>query len=128
VPVAFYARLRTTKTFSKSSIIVFDEVVTNVGKGYNSATGKFMAPTKGVYLFTWSAMSDAGKQSHPSLCVNGNEAGQNAQNNLRGGAYINASNTAVLVLKRGDIVYIKDFLSTGQYRGKYSTFNGVLLG
>jgi hypothetical protein len=120
--------MTSTKTFSRGSIIVFDKVFTNVGNGYDSATGKFTAPTKGVYLFTWSAMSDAGKMSHPGLYVNGTLSGQNAQNNLRGGAYINASNSAVLVIKKGDTVYIKDMESKGQYRGKFSTFNGVLLG
>lgn len=127
MPAAFYAQMKSTKTFSGGSIIVFDEVVTNQGNVYNSATGKFTAPTKGVYLFTWSAMSDPGKMSHPHLYVNGKVTGQTADNNSRGRGYINASNTAVVVLKKGDIVCIRD-PNTAQYRGKYSSFNGVLLG
>lgn len=56
--VAFTALIKDSKfdseTLRKNSVIVYDYVETNIGNGYNSTSGMFVAPYSGTYAFTWS--------------------------------------------------------------------------
>nr|XP_034334312.1 complement C1q tumor necrosis factor-related protein 3-like [Crassostrea gigas] len=60
-PIAFYAYFGNDfKSMPKGSTFVFDVVETNLGNGYNKATGIFTAPSSGLYAFTWTVQA-AGK-------------------------------------------------------------------
>lgn len=60
-PIAFYAYFSNDfKSMPKGSTFVFDVVETNLGNGYNKATGIFTAPSSGLYAFTWTVQA-AGK-------------------------------------------------------------------
>ena len=55
--------------------IVFDRVITNVGNGYNTQTGHFIAPSNGTYHFN-VVVSAQGRQKvqrasvlHPSIIL-----------------------------------------------------------
>ena len=47
-------------TLGEHSILVFDDVVFNVGDGYDPHTGIFTAPVSGVYSFFLTQMSSDG--------------------------------------------------------------------
>ncbi|XP_052761733.1 complement C1q-like protein 2 [Mya arenaria] len=47
----FHARSPQTSILSTGEVIVYKTVETNLGNGYSSTTGKFTAPTRGLYLF-----------------------------------------------------------------------------
>jgi len=50
--VAFFVGLtENVGPISKSSSVVFDRVVTNVGSAYDVETGRFTAPVNGTYQF-----------------------------------------------------------------------------
>ncbi|XP_061184480.1 complement C1q-like protein 4 [Saccostrea echinata] len=129
-PVAFHAEMGPRKTIDRGQTWIYDKVITNEGNGYNSATGKFIAPAKGLYLFAWSSLSDPGKQSHAGLIVNGKMMGRQSLNNIHGGSkWITAGNTIILVLQKGDNVYIKDVHGrVAELNGPWTTFSGVQLG
>lgn len=41
--------------------VIFNQVSLNEGNAYDTASGKFTAPTDGVYFFSWGILSDSGK-------------------------------------------------------------------
>lgn len=57
--VVFHAETGSSKkTYQKGSVWIYDKVVTNVGNAYNPSTGKFVAPTGGIYQFNWYTLSN----------------------------------------------------------------------
>jgi hypothetical protein len=45
-------------TFNEHVILVFETVVVNEGEHYDPYDGVFVAPHKGVYLFSWTVSGD----------------------------------------------------------------------
>ncbi|XP_062594064.1 complement C1q-like protein 2 [Saccostrea cucullata] len=129
LPIAFHAEMGSDKTIASGQTWIYDKIITNVGKGYDPTTGKFIAPDKGLYLFAWSSLSDPGKQSHAGLVVNGKVMGRQGLNNINGGQkWVTAGNTIILVLQKGDNVYIRDVHGrVAELLGPWTTFSGVQL-
>uniref|UniRef100_K1PU36 Complement C1q-like protein 4 n=1 Tax=Magallana gigas TaxID=29159 RepID=K1PU36_MAGGI len=104
--VAFYAYM--SQDFPNpgaSHTLVFDTVVTNVGSGYHSTTGVFLAPETGVYVFSWS-MRLANGEYHQAELVHNYQ--------VMGVAYLYAptgdhtvSETIVIHVNQGDDVYLR---------------------
>ncbi|CAG2203646.1 unnamed protein product [Mytilus edulis] len=46
-------------SMANRDIILFDKTEANYGVGYNTSTGKFIAPSSGVYGFTWTFCVDS---------------------------------------------------------------------
>lgn len=55
------------QTYNKGSIWVYDKIVTNIGNAYNPSTGKFSAPTTGIYQFNWYTLCNPGSMAHAVL-------------------------------------------------------------
>ncbi|XP_061169990.1 complement C1q-like protein 3 [Saccostrea echinata] len=124
---AFQAQLSSDRTFNGGSIWKYDQVLTNVGSGYNPATGKFIVPRNGVYLFTWYSLSAPKKYAHPGLFVDGRIKGRQASYNKGGGdKWITTGSTLVLKLQKGNVVCIMDAHgSRSQVSGRWTAFGGV---
>ena len=45
-------------TLEKTSILVFERVVMNIGGHYNNIDGIFVAPKTEIYLFAWTVCTD----------------------------------------------------------------------
>lgn len=126
--VVFLAEIGSGRTYQKGSIWIYDKVVTNVGNAYSPSTGKFTAPTNGVYQFNWYTLSAPNTMSHPELFVNGKlKARQSANNSESTKQWITAGSSVALPLKKGDVVYIMDSRFTSQPFSQWTTFGGVLL-
>ena len=85
--------------------LVFNRAVTNVLNAYNKATGVYIVPKAGLYVFTWVAREHKSQHSI-ELMVNKDIRGatfKRAQNNDDG----SVSGTAVLQVKKGDEVYLR---------------------
>lgn len=110
--------------------IVYDEVITNEGAGYNVYTGIFTAPLTGLYLFTYSANSHY-VRSMLELVVDGHNVVDIIIDPVSNRETM-SSNTAIIRVTKGQSVgvqeyYISDGSIFSDNIGRYCTFSGVLL-
>ncbi|XP_035392232.1 cerebellin-2-like isoform X2 [Electrophorus electricus] len=115
--VAFSATLADTDFFAvmgpyqKDTTLVFENVLTNIGNAYDSQTGIFTAPKRGVYYF-----------SYVTLCPKSMRQGTSVSLLKNGVPVVSASaqfdipkleidqssgNSASLLLEKGDLVYLQ---------------------
>ena len=128
VNVGFHAYMSSSKTYAKGAVYVYDKVVTNTHNAYNATTGIFVAPERGLYIFSYDTLTDPRQYAHPMLVVNGKIKSWQACNNSNGGfQYITCSSTSILQLKRGDVVYVADQNGKAMVREKYTDFSGAKL-
>ena len=126
--VAFFARLtQTTAALNINQGLVFDSVVTNVGRAYQNSTGAFTAPRPGVYVFTTSILAYGTSSHHVSVVKNGQLLAKIDFNDAD--SFDDSSQTVIVELDKGDIIAIQNADYTGMvYNGGfYSTFSGFLL-
>ncbi|XP_060564571.1 uncharacterized protein LOC132723801 [Ruditapes philippinarum] len=91
--------------------IVFDEIVTNIGNGYNNQHGVFIAPVSGLYLFTTSIQSRQNMEFWAGIVVKGRVI---VRLNERGtdGRHGRGSQTIIISLNKGELYFnlnINDF-------------------
>ncbi|KAK3097736.1 hypothetical protein FSP39_012647 [Pinctada imbricata] len=127
--VAFAAKLRSHLSgVPKDTVIKFDDIVTNQGKGYDNVTGTFTAPVSGTYLFGWHTLVNKGGKAHVHLFVNGVDTWRSYADEP-GKEYEPTSATVVLQLKKDATVQLRTAQSNGNYiHGHgYSGFTGILV-
>ncbi|XP_041921429.1 complement C1q-like protein 4 isoform X5 [Alosa sapidissima] len=111
--------------------LLFDLVFTNVGNAYNTTTGLFTAPLKGVYQFNYHIFAGgdqgAGHGAGAKLFKNKDEV-VTAYNHVAPHD-VNTSQSVILQLQEGDTVSL--LLEAGwwvaAYTGHLTTFSGHLL-
>ncbi|VDI16149.1 Hypothetical predicted protein [Mytilus galloprovincialis] len=124
---AFSAKLTQPQTPGRNGVIKFDKIVTNIQNGYNPTTGIFTAPVAGVYLFSYTVVSAAGKYLHVYLSHN-NTKQQTTW--MKGSQYETGTADIILILKKGDQVAVKVHGSNTVYsdgRNLFSSFSGFLI-
>jgi hypothetical protein len=66
----FYAVIREKHlTLNKNAILAFETVIVNEGEHYDPYDGVFVAPQKGVYLFSWTVSGGGTKYIVTELVV-----------------------------------------------------------
>ena len=66
----FYAVIRGKHlTFNVDAILVFETLIVNEGEHYDPYDGVFVAPQKGVYLFSWTVSGGGTKYIVTELVV-----------------------------------------------------------
>ena len=60
-----------TSGYSVGETVIFPAVTYNEGSGYNSSTGKFMAPVSGVYAFAKQICENPDTYSYTAFVHNG---------------------------------------------------------
>merc|ERR1711997_870583 len=83
--------------------LVFKKTLTNLGGDWNGPSGEFRAPASGTYVFSWSALSSNNNHLQLGLMRNGLEM---ASTWADAQGYQSAGSTAVLTLRRGDVVFL----------------------
>lgn len=73
--VAFHVYLKNSISYLQHNQIIkyYDTVITNIGEGYDTTTGKFTAPVDGVYSFTWTYMPKKGAKAYICGFVDGKQ-------------------------------------------------------
>ncbi|XP_062248383.1 uncharacterized protein LOC133957008 isoform X1 [Platichthys flesus] len=131
--VAFTAALSSSETtigpFNTQTNLVFTQVITNIGNAYNTDTGFFIAPVKGVYHFELyiCAYGDPSYGSAVWLVRNGHNICIAYE---RQPSYFGKSaNGATLLLEVGDVVFLRLDANSEVYDNEHhqSTFSGHLL-
>ncbi|XP_076084054.1 uncharacterized protein LOC143054862 [Mytilus galloprovincialis] len=123
--VGFTAVLTEDVKLGPLQTIVYDKVITNIGKGYDSNHGHFIAPVSGLYII--SATSHSCNSEIWSEIVK-NKVQLAA---MYGYSYDFASHTLVVSLKQNDQVWVRTFRqSATAHAGRdrcYCSFSGVLI-
>ncbi|CAG2194978.1 unnamed protein product [Mytilus edulis] len=129
--VAFMAKNSATlENVPAKSAVAYNTVITNLGNGFDKSTGIFTAPSNGVYIFSWTVLTHAGKYFYTYLSLNGNLITRNYAGAKGVADHISSSQNAVLELKRDDKVFVKvQDGYTGQYmfNNDWSSFSGYKL-
>lgn len=132
VMIAFHAYLSQDSSgpLPIHHILKFDMVPLNKGNGYKAFDGIFIAPTSGIYVFSWSFMSDVHGNVITELTKNADVIGNRFADSLNSAVYDFSTGTVVVEILQGDHVYVRMGASTGRVKSvSYSrtTFSGWLL-
>jgi hypothetical protein len=129
----FYAVIRGKHlTFNVDAILVFETVIVNEGEHYDPYDGIFVAPQKGVYLFSWTVSGYPSNVIVTELVVEQNTISSAGEQNV-GGGHPSGSMTALCKMERGDHAWIR---TTGSSSGQQlhchdnypqSSFLGLLI-
>ncbi|XP_060569508.1 complement C1q-like protein 4 [Ruditapes philippinarum] len=107
--------------------IVFSDVITNIGNGYNNHHGVFVAPVSGLYMFSTTLLSGKNVEFAASIEINGSDVVrmyERGTDNRHG----SATQIVIVHLSKGDDVSVQSLSADHTYWGdKYCSFSGVLL-
>ncbi|XP_062569629.1 complement C1q-like protein 4 [Saccostrea cucullata] len=110
--IAFYARMSVTeKAPGGHHILVFDNVVTNVGHGYNGVDGIFTAPKDGLYVFIWVIRLYEAQHSS-QLMINNVEHGSTYLRSIHNDDQ-SVSGNVVAQVNKGDVVFVRVYPYNG---------------
>ena len=130
--IAFSAGIPSSDYDWVGSTLVFPDVIYSEGKGYDSNTGVFTAPTEGTYLFYISIQSAYQKNIFLDIVLNGSSKVRsmsyyNSGSNI--GIHQTGTNLVILYLTVGDRVWVKRGRGTGYFSnsGHICTFSGIRL-
>ncbi|CAC5425708.1 C1QL [Mytilus coruscus] len=101
--VAFTAYRKSSQTLSNGQKVIFDQIWTNVGNGYEPSTGVFSAPHAGVYHFTAVVMSTNNNALYLTLYHN---TVRTSSSFINGDGHKTGTFDVVFNLQKGDKVYI----------------------
>lgn len=93
-------------TFNTDAILVFETVIVNEGEHYDPYDGVFVAPQKGIYLFSWTVSGIGPKYIVTELVVEQNTI-SSADGKNGGGDYPSGSMTALCKMEKGDHAWIR---------------------
>jgi hypothetical protein len=111
----FYAVMR-GKSFTSNvdAILVFETVIVNEGEHYDPYDGVFVAPQKGVYLFSWTVSGSGASYIVTELVVEQNTISSAGEQNAAGG-HPSGSMTALCKMEKGDHAWIRTTGVTGAH-------------
>ncbi|XP_048781202.2 uncharacterized protein LOC125683784 [Ostrea edulis] len=126
-PVGFTVGVTSSSSSWSGSTLVFPHVVYNGGNGYNPSTGIFTSPTDGTYVFFVNANVYDSNYLYLDIVLNGNSKVRSMSHNSAN--YMTGTNMAVLLLNKGDRVWVRRHGGTGYYSHSVpiTAFTGFLL-
>ncbi|CAM4533647.1 hypothetical protein PO909_025060 [Leuciscus waleckii] len=115
--------------FTEESTLVYNNTFTNIGNAYDTNTGIFTAPVKGVYFFIFVVFNAGGESTGVRLLKNDNFVVAASDNPPGRDTEDTTINSASLLLERGDRIYLQLMKTRRIYTDswKRNTFSGHLL-
>ncbi|XP_047430872.1 complement C1q-like protein 2 [Mugil cephalus] len=110
--------------------VKYQRIVSNIGTGYNPATGVFTAMMRGMYYFCFTMYNNNAGQPNSVVSLMMNHQRVVSTWDTEGqDTHDSATNAAVLLLEPGDNVYVKLYAKRVLYDDDfyYNTFSGFLL-
>ncbi|KAL3853086.1 hypothetical protein ACJMK2_016664 [Sinanodonta woodiana] len=103
--IAFTATLSKDTTHVFQQTVIFDKVKLNEGNCYDSSTGQFRAPFRGLYVFSATIMKGSGNHVHLLIMKDEVEIGR-----LFSGISLSDSGsvTVVTIMEKGQVAYVKE--------------------
>ncbi|XP_022302171.2 complement C1q subcomponent subunit B-like [Crassostrea virginica] len=105
--------------------VIYNEILTNDGSGYDDRTGVFTCPLTGTYLFVFDAHSPG--NTCLQLYLNKSKAAMGCVSSLLGKTYLQMSRTVILKLKKGDHVKVVALSAGAVHHRGFSGFSGTRL-
>ncbi|XP_030198025.1 complement C1q-like protein 2 [Gadus morhua] len=129
--VAFSAALGdSVGPFDHDTTLKYQRILSNMGSGYNPATGSFTATVRGVYYFSYTMYNNNSGQPSSVVSMMMNSQRMVSTWDTEGDdSHDSATNAAVVQLEAGDSVYILLYANRMLYDDGYyyNTFSGFLL-
>nr|XP_022291264.1 uncharacterized protein LOC111102707 [Crassostrea virginica] len=127
--IGFTASVSSTSSSWTGNTLIFPNVITNVGNGYNSSDGVFTAPRAGVYVFFVNVQSYSVETIYVDIVLNGVTKVRTMAYDSGDKDYYEAGpNLAVLSLQTGGRVWVKRYSGKGYYHdGPITTFSGFII-
>ena len=124
--IAFYVHLPEEEySATEGTIIQYDQVVTNLGNGYNTASGSFTALQHGYYVFNMFFQTVTDSDSDLGILVNDNLVciGDAVSDNWNQGTC-----SAIVELQVGDVGNVKVIYGNAilSHLGQVNGFTGFL--
>ncbi|VDI73898.1 Hypothetical predicted protein [Mytilus galloprovincialis] len=102
----FYVELSGNRQLQKNSIVKFDTQFIDEGNNFNTGDGIFVAPTSGVYLFSWTIQTYSSKTVQTELRVDNIVRGKHLMN-LGSAGYFATTRNVFCAVNKGDHVWIQ---------------------
>lgn len=110
--------------------VIFDKVSLNEGNAYDKTSGIFTASSDGIYSFTWTTLTSAGKYFVTDIVRNGEMITRNYSDGRGRDGFGMSTSHANIKMKKGEKVWIRTHGSFGQFAhssGEWCFFSGVKL-
>ena len=106
--------------------VVFDHVITNIGKAYNPHTGHFTVPYDGLYFLTVSFLKRYSSNLTLTMFINSRTISRGHATNYTSGATTGSMNAAVFLKKR-DVARIIGSSDNARIHGDWTYFTGHII-
>ncbi|XP_052819804.1 EMILIN-2-like [Mya arenaria] len=125
--VLFKARQLKDTAPKSGGTLIFKEVLTNVGGGYDNSTGVFTSPADGVFLYTIHLCISTNKYCNYAIMVDGIKHTKGSIKNDNWGDCITAESIAIV--KSGSRVRVENYGNAGFYdnENSFNHFSGIMI-
>ena len=124
--ITFHAMMSDDLVSNIEQTVVFDHVITNIGKAYNPHTGHFTVPYDGLYFLTVSFLKRYSSNLTLTMLINSGTISRGHATNSTSGATTGSMNAAVF-LKKGDVVRIIGSSVNARIDGDWTYFTGHII-